>query len=85
MVDDGEADDKIIAVLENDAIWGQANSLTDLPESLIERLRHYFLTYKLNPKNPTPIQIDTIFGVEHAHKVINAAIEDYQEMFDTLT
>ena len=85
MIDDGEADDKIIAVLENDAIWGKATSITDLPESLIERLRHYFLTYKLSYKKPSSISIDTTFGVEHAHNVINAAIEDYQEMFDTLT
>ena len=46
MVDHDEADDKIIAVLENDNIWGAAQRLSDLPEIMVERLRHYFSTYK---------------------------------------
>lgn len=47
MVDHREADDKIIAVLANDNVWKSANSINDLPDVIIERLRHYFLTYKL--------------------------------------
>ena len=49
MVDRGEADDKIISVLENDYVWGEARDLRDLPHVLIERLQHYFLTYRLVP------------------------------------
>jgi inorganic pyrophosphatase len=44
-IDGGEADDKIVAVLENDNIWGQVTQISDLPEILVERLRHYFMTY----------------------------------------
>ena len=60
MVDNGEADDKIIAVLENDNIWGNANDINDLPDALIERLRHYFSTYKLIPGTESNILIENI-------------------------
>ena len=49
MIDGGEADDKIISVLENDYVWGGARNVTDVPSVLVERLQHYFLTYKLVP------------------------------------
>ena len=31
MIDDGEADDKIISVLENDYVWGGARDISDVP------------------------------------------------------
>src|SRR6476661_8069074 len=49
MIDAQEADDKIISVLENDYAWGNASDISDLPGILVERLQHYFLTYKLVP------------------------------------
>ena len=47
MEDGGEADDKIIAVLKDDAIWGKCKSIKEIPQTLVERLEHYFLTYKM--------------------------------------
>jgi inorganic pyrophosphatase len=44
MVDDGDADDKIIAVLDNDYVYGTARDIADLPKVLVERLQHYFAT-----------------------------------------
>lgn len=81
MIDGGEADDKIIAVLSNDPIWGDVKDISDLPDQLVERLRHYFLTYKLRPGEPTTTQIDVIYGADHAHQVIEAAQEDYREAY----
>ena len=81
MIDDGEADDKIIAVLNNDPIWGQAKDIDDIPKPLIERIRHYFLTYKLNPDVPINVEIAMVYGVEHAQNVISASIEDYNEEY----
>ena len=49
MIDRGEADDKIISVLENDYVWGAARDISDVPAVLVERLQHYFLTYKFVP------------------------------------
>lgn len=83
MVDNGEADDKMIAVLQNDPMWGAARDLADLPEILVERLKHYFLTYKrLNVAvDRSPVEITEVFGREHARKLIEAAIADYQDEF----
>src|SRR5690625_5759226 len=49
MIDRGEADDKIISVLDNDRYYHNVHDIKDLPEVLIERLTHYFSTYKLIP------------------------------------
>ncbi|RDV39127.1 inorganic pyrophosphatase [Bradymonadaceae bacterium TMQ3] len=82
MVDHGEADDKIVAVLENDTVWAGARDISDVPEVLIERLRHYFLTYKMVPGETTSnVQVDTIYGADHAQKLVRAAMADYQEHF----
>ena len=81
MVDDGEADDKIIAVLENDNVWGDAEELSDLPEILVERLRHYFNTYKLVQGEEANVSIDQVYGSKHALKVVEASLADYDEEY----
>ena len=82
MLDGGEADDKIIAVLENDNVWGAARDIGDLPEILISRLRHYFLTYKLIPEDePTAVKVAATFNRDHALKVVQAAMDDYDEAY----
>ena len=81
MLDGGEADDKIVAVLDNDDLWGAARDIGDLPESLIERLRHYFHTYKTLPDEPERVRVGTAYGRDHAARVIRAAAADYREEF----
>jgi inorganic pyrophosphatase len=81
MLDGGEADDKIIGVLENDPVWSDVDDLPDLPTTLIDRLRHYFLTYKLAPEHGHEVFIGEAYDRKHAEIVIQAAIEDYDEGF----
>jgi inorganic pyrophosphatase len=82
MVDRGEADDKILAVLEHDPAWGEARDLGDVPAALVERLRHYFLTYKWRPgQGSGPVEIPRMYGATEAAKVIAAAVDDYDERF----
>lgn len=81
MIDNKEADDKIIAVLENDNVWRSAKDIKDLPDVMIERLRHYFLTYKLIPGEKSKVQIDKIYDREHALKVVEASILDYEDEY----
>ncbi len=82
MVDAREADDKIIAVLDNDYIYGQAREVSDLPSVLVERLQHYFLTYKLVPNQRATARIKRVYGRSHAVKVVEAAIQDYKDMYE---
>ncbi len=79
--DGGEADDKIIAVLDSDYVWGQATDISDLPPVLIERLRHYFATYKMIPGEPLNLTVERIYGREHALKVVEASMKDYFEEY----
>ena len=81
MIDQQEADDKIVAVLENDHFWGEAQDIGDIPSALIERLSHYFSTYKLYPGAEASARVESIYGVEHAHKVVQAALQDYGDEF----
>ena len=63
MIDNGEADDKIISVLDNDRYYKDVADISDLPDVLIERLRHYFGTYKLIPgKKENDVFVDRVFG-----------------------
>jgi inorganic pyrophosphatase len=82
MLDDGEADDKIIAVLNSDYLWADAKDIADLPEVLVERLRHYFSTYKMVPGSDRQlVSIDSVYDRARAEQVIRAAMEDYQEAY----
>ncbi|MCE9619492.1 MAG: inorganic pyrophosphatase [Planctomycetes bacterium] len=81
MEDTGQADDKIVAVLKDDAIWSEARDIGDLPPRLVERLRHYFLTYKMRPGEKATVQVGALYGVEQARSVVAAAMEDYREAF----
>ncbi|MGL4598303.1 MAG: inorganic pyrophosphatase [Bacteroidia bacterium] len=80
LVDKEEADDKIIAVLVNDAAYGAWRDLSDCPPALLARLRHYFLTYKSIPGIiASPCVIAAEYGAEMARKTIMQSIRDYQD------
>lgn len=81
MLDNGEADDKIIAILERDSMWGSVQDISELPEALVERLRHYFATYKSLNLDDMNVKVDKMYGREHAFEVVQAAMADYAEEF----
>ncbi len=81
MLDHGEADDKIVAVLLDDAVFGEAIDISDIPKPLIDRLEHYFLTYKTMPGEEHLVQIPEIYGREHAVGVVAAAMHDYEDHY----
>ena len=80
LLDRGEADDKLIAVLEADFVWGKVADSGELPPILVERLQHYFTTYKLVPGAKPQIEVQRVYGDEHAARVVQAAIEDYRTL-----
>jgi len=82
MIDKGEADDKIIAVLKQDEVYGSLKDVSDCPETLINRLKHYFLTYKNMPgQESKAVEITHIYGREEAHEVIRRSIRDYDNSY----
>lgn len=81
MLDHGEADDKILAILDSDSLWSEVASAAELPGPLVERLTHYFATYKTLPGEQSEITIGAPYGREHAEAVVRAAIEDYLDEY----
>jgi inorganic pyrophosphatase len=81
ILDGGEADDKIVAVLENDDVFGQVTDLDQAPAALIERITHYFHTYKMAPAGESLIEFKGTYGAEEARRVIVASLEDYADAF----
>jgi inorganic pyrophosphatase len=80
LLDRGEADDKLIAVLEGDHVWGNVTDIEQLPPILVERLQHYFTTYKLVPGAKPQIEVQKVYGEGHAARVVQAATEDYKTL-----
>jgi inorganic pyrophosphatase len=78
VIDNGEADDKIIAVLENDNFWETVEDIDGLPDILVDRLRHYFETYKMTAGQKADLHIEKVYDYSHALKVVKASIEDYE-------
>ena len=60
---------------------GNATELDELPPALLERIEHYFATYKLVPDEPPKIALAGRYGYAQAAAVIRASIEDYRESF----
>ncbi len=85
MIDGNEADDKIIGVLKQDEIYANWNDINDVPEAMVQRLKHYFLTYKDMPGQITNrCEITHTYGAEEAQDVINRSRQDYLKKFGKL-
>lgn len=81
MIDKGEADDKIIAVLVNDPAYSGYHEISDLPAAMLNRLRHYFLTYKAIPgEQRQEVEIAAVYGKTEAHEVIRRSFVDYRAL-----
>ncbi|MBW8359019.1 MAG: inorganic pyrophosphatase [Weeksellaceae bacterium] len=81
MIDKGEADDKIVAVMVGDHAFGHFRDIAELPQAEVKRLMHYFLTYKNLPDEPAKCRIQEVYGVAHAKEVIEASRRDYANKF----
>lgn len=86
-IDGNEADDKIIAVLKGDLIYENVKDISECPVNLLDRLKHYFLTYKESPeellcvKDKRRMEIVELYGREEAMEVISLAEADYDDLF----
>lgn len=81
MIDGGQADDKIVAILEDDPVFGHVREIEDVPPALVGRLMHYFSTYKLRPENRGAVSVGEPYDRAHAEAVVTAALADYAERF----
>ena len=79
MIDNGDGDDKIIAVAKNDMSVNYINDLNELPPHAMKEIVRFFQDYKkLEGKNVT---IEHLLGMSYAHKVITESMELYNTTF----
>ena len=81
LLDHGQADDKIIAVLKNDAVYGNISDIDQLPKDITRRLIHYFTTYKDIPGDSKKrMQFISLYDAHVAKQVIQASMQDYNDL-----
>jgi len=77
MRDDKGIDDKIIAVHKDDPAYADYQCITDLPPHRLRELKRFFMDYKtLEGKT---VEVDEPMGPDEAHKVLQAAIDLYNQ------
>jgi inorganic pyrophosphatase len=82
MIDGEQDDDKIIAVLEADLAYGHIKDIDQCPKALVDRLKHYFLSYKQFPGDaPRRVEIVNVYARAEALDVITRSFSDYQKQF----
>ncbi len=78
MLDDGEMDDKIIAVAANDMSVNHLEDIDQLPEHFFRELKNFFEDYK-KLENKT-VEVEDFQNAEVAQKIIQQSILDYQKL-----
>ena len=79
MIDGGEVDEKIIAVVEHDPVMNVYNNISDLPKHMLEEMQHFFRVYKQLEGKST--YIEKVEDVEVAKSIIEESINNYKVKF----
>ena len=80
MIDQGQKDDKIIAVASKDPSVNHYQKMEDLPHHFLLELRNFFEQYKVLENKK--VEIDNFQDKHTAFKIINDAIAFYKENFE---
>jgi inorganic pyrophosphatase len=75
MLDNGEADDKIIAVSAGDPSVNHINDISELPQHFISELRNFFEDYKKLEKKT--VKVEDFLGKETALQILSDSFELY--------
>lgn len=82
IIDGEEADDKILAVLAGDGVFGEWESIEELPAAQRRRIEHYFLTYKQPPGAARgQVELVGVYDRDEAREVIERSREDYRHHY----
>ena len=79
MLDNGEADDKLIAVAADDMSVAHMNTIADLPEHVGNEILQFFREYK-RLENKT-VEVDELQDVGMARTILRKAIDDYDKAY----
>ena len=79
MLDNGRADEKIIAVPFGDPTYNGYRSIHTLPKHVTDEMHHFFSVYKALERKDTAV--DEVMGEEDAICIIETCIENYKKKF----
>ena len=82
MLDNGEADDKLIAVSAGDPSVNHINDISELPAHFISELRNFFEDYKKLEANKQ-VKVEEFLGKDVAIKILKDSFELYKNTFET--
>ena len=80
MIDGGEVDEKIIAVVEHDPVMNVYKDIKDLPKHMLEEMQHFFRVYKQLEGKST--YIEKVENVAVAKQIIEESIGNYKVKFN---
>lgn len=79
MVDQGDNDEKVIAVAEGDPDLKGVKSLDDLPKHMIDEMCHFFQVYKALENKVT--EINGTMGLDETEKLVQSCMDGYQKKY----
>ncbi len=79
MIDDGEGDEKIIAVANKDITVNHIDDICDIPQYLLNEYQNFFESYKVLENKD--VIINGFGGKAEAFKIIEKAIALYKEKY----
>ncbi|KAA6418088.1 MAG: soluble inorganic pyrophosphatase [Trebouxia sp. A1-2] len=79
MIDQGEQDDKIIAVHADDPEFRDYDDINQLPKHRLAEIRRFFEDYKKNEHKE--VKVDEFLGAELARKTITESMAMYEENY----
>ncbi len=80
MLDGGELDEKIIAIAANDPTYSSYASVDEIPQHVLQEIRHFFQVYKTLEGKETVVH--HIQGRDKAIDIIEKSIVMYNEVFN---
>lgn len=79
MLDNGAADEKIIAIPHNDPTYNPYTDISHLPKHIFEEMSHFFTVYKTLEGKETVV--DEIEGADKAKEIIQSCIDRYIDCY----
>lgn len=77
IIDNGEGDQKVISVVNNDPRWNHIQKLEDLPEHTIMEIKEFFKTYK--HLQGIKVQIGELHGLEETKQLIQECYDNFKK------
>ena len=79
MLDNGEGDEKIIAIPMSDPTYNSYKDISELPPHIFEEMKHFFTVYKTLEGKETVV--NEVQGAEAAKEIIEHCINNYIDKF----